>query len=166
MDICLMRHGIAADLGGKIKSDAERPLTSEGIAAIEEEARGIRKLDLQFDAILTSPLVRARQTAEIVAEFLHAEDRLEICDALGIPASMPGVIKRLRDYEMTSGVLLVGHQPDIGRLAGHLIGQDKLWLPFKKGGVCRVEVERLHPNPYGEIRWFLTPKQVKLIGDS
>lgn len=166
MDICLLRHGIAADVGGKVKNDSERPLTSEGIAAMEEEARGLRKLDIQFDAILTSPLVRARQTAEIVAEFLHDEDKLDVCEALGIPGSMPGVLKALRNYDMTTSILLVGHQPDLGKLAGHLIGIDKLWLPFKKGGLCRLEVERLHPTPYGELRWFLTPKQVKWIGDT
>jgi phosphohistidine phosphatase len=166
MVVYLLRHGIAANTGGKIKSDAARPLSSEGIAALAEETAGMRKLGLEIDAVWTSPLVRARQTARIVADAFQMSGKVVEIEALGIPASATGLLEHLRDRDLTSSIMLVGHQPDMGRLAGFLTGIDKLWLPFKKGGLCRIDVERLQPAPVGELKWFLTPKHLKLIGQS
>ncbi|NUM80151.1 phosphohistidine phosphatase SixA [bacterium] len=164
MNIYLLRHGIAADLGLGIKSDFERPLTEEGIKEMRMEAKGMKNLGIQFTKILTSPLFRAKQTAEIVAEVLDCKNKLQECKALAIPASRSHLLDDLKRFTSGDDILLVGHEPEMGYLAGFFIGNLKLRLPFKKGSLCKIEVSNLQHSPIGELRWFLTPKQLKLLG--
>jgi phosphohistidine phosphatase len=166
MDIFLLRHGEAADLGGKIKSDAARPLTDEGIKLMNDEAEGMKRLGLRFNAILTSPLIRAKETAQIVADILDCSRKLHVCEALGMPVSIPDLMEAFKPFQNDYRILLVGHMPDMGKLAGHFIGNNKFILPFKKGSLAKIEVERLVPTPRGELRWFVSARQLKLIGQS
>src|SRR5215470_13454393 len=83
IQLYLMRHGIAADLGeGGVIKDADRPLTMEGRAKMKQAATGLRELELKFNLVLTSPLLRARQTAEAVAEVLDLQHRVKILESL------------------------------------------------------------------------------------
>ncbi|HMV27268.1 MAG TPA: phosphohistidine phosphatase SixA [bacterium] len=165
MDVFLMRHGFAEDVGGKIKTDFDRPLTGEGVKLMQAEARGLKRLDIRFNVIMCSPLVRAKQTAEAVAEVL-GHKKVVVCDGLAIPASTAELMQAFKPFQMDYSVLLVGHMPDVGRLAGFFTGVPRLAIPFKKGAICKIEVERIHPSPSGEIRWFMTPRQLKFIGES
>ncbi|MBX7150254.1 phosphohistidine phosphatase SixA [bacterium] len=164
MNIYLLRHGIAADIGPGIKSDFERPLTEEGNKEMRLEAKGMKNLGIQFTKILASPLIRAKQTAEVVTEILDCRGKLQECKALGIPASRSHLLDDLKQFNFEDEILLVGHEPEMGYLAGFFIGNLKLRLPFKKGSLCKIEISHLQPSPMGEIKWFLTPKQLKLIG--
>src|SRR5262245_40574255 len=117
MKLYLLRHGIAAERGtGQHASDADRPLTAKGRRKLRRAAAAIRAMELSFDAILSSPLVRARQTAELVAKALHCRHRLELTDLLAPGADAAGLVRRLKQLKPQS-VLLVGHEPDLSLLA-------------------------------------------------
>ncbi len=166
MEIYLLRHGIAEDIGGKIRSDAARPLTDEGTELLQDEAKGMKRLGLHFNVVLTSPLVRSKQTAEIVGDVLDCANKIHNCPALAIPMSIADLMQNFKSFQNDYKVLLVGHQPDLGKLAGYFIGNSKLSLALKKGSLCKIDVERLTPTPRGELKWYLTPRQLKLIGQS
>jgi phosphohistidine phosphatase len=167
-----MRHGIAADLGeiGVLK-DADRPLTMEGLARMKQAAAGIRKLDLKFNVILTSPLLRARQTAEAVAEVLDLQHKVKILESLGPGrAFIEGegrhaeIFLELGAYQFDRA-LLVGHMPDLSELASFLLtGNRNLNVEFKKGSLCAIQVASLPPRGPGLLCWLMTPKQLRLLG--
>ncbi|MGZ8496753.1 MAG: phosphohistidine phosphatase SixA [Candidatus Binatia bacterium] len=122
MNLYLMRHGIAVaadDLG--IIQDKERPLTGKGIKRMRRAARGLRRLEIEFDGILTSPLLRARQTADIVAAALGMESRLEEITELAPESSVQHLIFGLTRYQDRDHLLLVGHQPLLGQTLASLI---------------------------------------------
>jgi phosphohistidine phosphatase len=169
MNLYLMRHGIAvaADQPG-IESDSERPLTSKGTKRMRQAARGVRRLGVSFDKILTSPFVRARQTAEIVAESLGLEDRLEDLSELTPENSVDHVISGLIRFQDKEHLLLVGHNPLLSFAFSFLVSSKttiKLEIELKKGGLCRIEIDSLPPDTPGTLHWFLTPKQLRQLGD-
>jgi phosphohistidine phosphatase len=168
MNLYLMRHGIAVavDRTG-IESDGERSLTPKGIKRMRRVARGLRRLGISFDALLTSPLRRARQTAEIVADTLGLETRLEELSELAPENSVDHLISALTRFHDRDHVFLVGHQPLLGHLFSFLISGKNISfaVEFKKGGVCRIEIDGLPLGSPGTLHWFLTPKQLRLLGD-
>ncbi|MBL7958661.1 phosphohistidine phosphatase SixA [bacterium] len=166
MEIYLLRHGIAENIGGKIRSDGARPLTEEGIDLMRDEAKGMKRLGLHFNVVLTSPLVRSKQTAEIVGDVLDCSNKIHNCAALAIPMSVADLMQSFKSFQNDYKVLLVGHQPDLGKLAGYFIGNSKLSLSLKKGSLCKIEVERLSPTPRGNLKWYLTPRQLKIMSQA
>jgi phosphohistidine phosphatase len=168
MNLYLLRHGIAAagDEPG-IESDGERPLTPKGIKRMRKEAKGLRRLGIVFDAILTSPLVRARQTAEIVAEILSLESQLQEISGLAPESSVENLLFGLTRFQNRDHLLLVGHQPLLGKTAAFLLhGNERssLDIELKKGGLCAIEIDSLPPDEPGTLHWLLAPKQLRLIG--
>ncbi len=172
IELYLMRHGIAADLGeGGVLKDADRPLTQEGRARMLQAAAGLRELGLKFNVILTSPLLRCRQTAEAVAEVLDLQHKVKIMNSLAPgQAFIEGegkhaeIFLELGAYQFDKA-LLVGHMPDLAELASFLLtGNRNLNVEFKKGTVCAIEVSSLPPRGPGLLRWMLTPKQMRLLG--
>src|SRR5579875_3316406 len=123
MKCYFLRHGIAAERGEWEGSDFDRPLTDEGHARMAREAKAIAKFDLGIELILTSPLVRAKETAEIVAKALKLQERLE---------------GMLREHRGAKALLLVGHEPGMSRTIGELVGGAAIDL--KKGGLARVDL--------------------------
>ena len=169
MNVYLLRHGIAVagDQPG-IASDAERPLTPKGIKRMRAAAQGLRRLKISFDAILTSPLVRARQTAEIVAAALGRENRLEEVSELAPESSVDHLISGLTRFQDKEDLLLVGHNPLLTHASSFLIAgkkQTSFQIDLKKGGLCCIEIDGLPPGTPGTLHWFLTPKQLRRLGD-
>jgi phosphohistidine phosphatase len=162
MKLFLVRHGIAVDgIGGEIKSDAQRPLTTEGHDETEQVAKGLKKTGLRLDLLVSSPLVRARQTAEIFKEVFKVE-QMEICEALA-PAGEPSdIYKFLHHHKKAECIALFGHEPNMGELAQNLL-QAEFYIPFKKAGVCRIDVHDMPPKLPGELKWFLPPKLSKAM---
>ena len=159
MELYFLRHGIAADAGPEGSGDAGRPLTTEGIEKMKEEARGLRRLGVRPDIVLSSPLVRARQTAEIVRHALGLESRL-------VDALAPGCdVARLRDvlgeYRSAERVMVVGHEPDFSSLIGALTGGGRVQL--KKGGLARVDLETVDEGT-GALIWLLPPMALRRAG--
>jgi phosphohistidine phosphatase len=150
-----LRHGPAGDAAKWEGADFDRPLTQDGIKRIAREAKTIAALELELDAIITSPLVRARQTAEIVADELKLRDRLRQDDRVGLGFSAARLAAILADHEDASAIMLVGHEPSMSSTVGALIGGGEIDL--KKGALACVEVTRESPLR-GLLLWLASPK--------
>jgi len=123
---------------------------------MEAEARGIAALGLRFDTILSSPLSRARQTAAIVADELGLADRMTVHEALSPGCRLVGLAALFRANLAAGSILLVGHQPDLGRIASDLIGQRET-LHLDRGSLACLEVACWPPEPPATLERFLGP---------
>lgn len=160
MNLYILRHGIAVDHGTGEYKDSERPLTEEGIDKMKKTAKAMEKLDLNFDAILSSPFIRARQTAEIVAAKLNLQDKLELTDSLASGKTGKPLIEELQtEYKNDQKILLVGHEPDLSLLISKLTsGNDSVGLILKKGGLAKLSIEDLRYGRCAVLCWLLTPR--------
>ncbi len=156
-ELYLIRHGVAEERGEAWPDDARRPLTEDGIAKMKKSARGLVRLGVAFDVVLTSPLVRARQTAEIVAAGFNTRPPIVVVEALSPGGSAQAVLTDLEAHARRGRIAIVGHEPGIGELAARLAGSRRAF-EFKKGAICRIDVESLPPAGPGTLKWFLTPR--------
>lgn len=165
--IYLMRHGIAADAAPGM-NDADRALTAEGVSKTERVAVGLHKLGANPDLVLSSPLRRAEETARLVADVVNPKGQVELYPPLAGGFAIEDILKGLRPHRGARELLLVGHQPDLGELASHLLtGSARLIpLPFKKAGVAAIVVGAMPPRLPGTLEWFLTPGQLRSIANS
>ncbi len=162
-EIYVLRHGIAIERGTRgYTKDSDRPLTPEGCKKMRRIARMLRRFKLSFDLILSSPYVRARQTAEIVAKVLKAEDRMKFSEHLAAEGDAEELVEQLRRlYHSPQSILLVGHEPDLSQLISVLLtGQPNLALTLKKGGLCKLNVQRLVYGRCATLEWLLTPRHM------
>jgi phosphohistidine phosphatase len=159
----LMRHGVAAEQGPAYPNDDDRPLTSDGIDRLRVQVAGLLDLDVRLDRILTSPLVRAVQTAEILAAGVGCAVPLVTVDALRPGGRFDAVLAALARVADARSVALVGHMPSMGEFAARLIGA-KEPLAFKKGSVCRIEVAALPPAGAGRLHWLVPPRALRALG--
>jgi phosphohistidine phosphatase len=161
----IMRHGLAAPRSGAaVLDDAKRPLTPEGKQKMRGIVTGLVNLGLEVDWIVSSPLVRAVETAEIVKEALKSNSPLELCDALRPGGSGEALITFLAKRKDWRRVLVVGHEPDLGELAARLVGAGRnANMPFKKGGCCLITFPVFPPKSPGRLMWWLTPRVMKKL---
>lgn len=166
MQLFLLRHGLAVERGTRgFDEDSARPLTPKSRRQLRKTAAAIKKLEPDFDLILSSPYLRARQTAEIVAAGLKLKKRLKFSNALA-PGGGAAILMRQLERERPAPrrILLVGHEPDLSRLVSLLAtGGLQLQLDFKKGGLCKLEAEKLRAGKCATLVWLLTPKQMKMM---
>ena len=158
-----MRHAVAAERGDQYPDDTKRPLTPDGIARFREAVEGLAALGVKLDQVLTSPLVRAHQTAEILAEILPGRPPVTELKALAPGNTAAAVMTALGEYGRRSSIALVGHEPGVGELAARLVGARGAFS-FKKGAVCRIDVGALPLAGPGELRWFATPRMLRKLG--
>ncbi len=165
MDLYLLRHGDAVDrLTGGHPRDETRPLTEKGRAEARAAALALRGLGIAIDRILTSPLVRAEQTAHLASELLRPARGLARCGALA-PGGTPEEIVAALTVAPDGAILLVGHMPDLGELAGWLLWGDTLAaIPFRTGGLCRITVPAPPTPGQGDLRWLAPPKLLRKLG--
>lgn len=156
----LIRHAVAADRGDTYPDDNLRPLTREGIQRWKRQVRGLLALGVELDLVLTSPLARARQTAEILAAGVIDRPRVETLEELAPGCTAAATLQALAGYQKFRHVALVGHEPEMGALAARILGA-KGSMPFKKGAVCRIDVDSLPPSKAGTLCWFLPPKALR-----
>jgi phosphohistidine phosphatase len=156
-ELYLIRHGVAEERGDAWPDDSKRPLTEEGMTRMRKAVRGLSRLGIIFDVVLTSPLVRARQTAEIVAGGLAPRPTLVNIESLAPGGGYAALMTDLEKHARKARIALVGHEPDIGELAARLIGSRRS-IEFKKGAICRIDVDEIPPNGPGQLRWFVVPK--------
>ena len=147
-ELYFVRHGLAEERGEAWPEDTKRPLTDEGISHFRKAVKGLSRVGVAVDVVLTSPLVRARQTAEILATGLDPRPSIVNID----------LVKHGRKCRLA----VVGHEPMLGELAARLIGS-RHPLEFKKGGVCRIDLDDLPPAGPGDLRWMLTPKMLRAL---
>src|SRR5438552_545120 len=145
MTLYFLRHAIALDRAMWHAKDSDRPLTPEGRQKIRKAAKGMKRLKLGFDWILTSPYKRAYDTAKIVAKTLKAKKKLKVVKDLASSGDPQRLMRHLaQDYLSKEKLLLVGHEPYLSRLVSVLIGAEKpLALDFKKGGLCKLAADSL-----------------------
>lgn len=168
MEILIVRHAIAAeqaDWASTGQPDSQRPLTDKGRRLMRKNARGIAVAAPWLQAIASSPFVRAIETAEILAREYR---KLEVTTAapLASGGSQQQLVDWLRTRDAEERLALVGHEPDLGRLAGSLIGGKALGaIEIKKGGACLLRFAG-HPVPgHGELHWFLPPSLLRRLAD-
>lgn len=161
MNLLLLRHAIAVDRGlPGYEDDSQRPLTPKGAAKMQRIAKGLKRLDPKLDLILTSPYLRAVQTAQIVAAVYGMNVKVLTTDALTPLQSPAAVIREIMDMlPGLSNLLLVGHEPFLSSLTSVLLaGDESLALIFKKGGVCKLSVQELKYGRCASLEWLATPK--------
>jgi phosphohistidine phosphatase len=165
MNLYILRHGIAVEHGAAgYENDDERPLTGKGERKMRAIAEAIEALCISFDSILSSPLVRARQTAEIVAESLKCKKRLELTDTLSPQHNAKPLIEYLQEQRAVDDVMLVGHEPFLSQLISLLVsGDTESSVLLKKGGFCKLSTEHLKHGKCATLEWLLTPRQMELM---
>lgn len=166
MNLYLLRHAIAAEKEEWKGSDAERPLTKDGIHKMKDIAKAMKSMDLEITSILTSPYRRAYDTAMIAAKALKLEKSLRISKTLATDGDPKQLIKKLAlDYRSWESVLLVGHEPYLSGLIGVLIsGQANAGILFKKAGLAKLTSHSLTYDRCATLEWLLTPKLLKHLG--
>jgi phosphohistidine phosphatase len=157
MQVYLLRHGISEDERAGL-SDAERALTSEGRRRLRQTLQVAGRADVKPTLILSSPLKRAVQTAEIAKEILVCRNEIVSTRALLPGSTAEQVWEEIRCNKDEPSVVLVGHNPLFANLAGYLLGQPELQVDFKKGAILRLDVDRFSPHPKGILRWYLISK--------
>ncbi len=164
MILYLVRHGIAIDrTDPKSPPEAERPLTAKGVQKTRAAALGLRGLKIKPDLFITSPYVRAAQTAEIFAEALgFALDKIRVTDALK-PAADPAEIVKELSQSKAKEVMCFGHAPHVDVLIAHLAGARGAFTEMKKAGVACLE----HATAHGrwQLQWLLTSKTLRALAD-
>jgi phosphohistidine phosphatase len=159
MTLYFLRHGPAGDPGTWQGSDHDRPLTPDGRKRIAREAKTIAELELGIQLIVTSPLVRAQQTAQIVVDELDLRDALLVDERVGLGFSLGRLTDVLRDHPGVDALMLVGHEPSMSQTIGELIGGAD--IDFKKGSVACVDVAGESPLR-GRLVWLASPKLLRL----
>jgi len=164
MDLYLLRHADALPAGAPgIRTDDERPLSETGRKESRDVGAALRKLGVGPETVLSSPLLRARQTAELVTGALGGL-RVTVCEELGHAFSSPALLAKLCELPGRQAVLLVGHQPDLGTFASFLLsGREGIDVGLKKAGLCRIEFEGLPAVGRGTLRWLLTQKHLAMM---
>lgn len=161
MIIYFLRHASAGQRLSNAKRDEKRALDQDGIEQCGYVGRALAALDIQVDAIISSPLKRATQTASLVGNEMGYEGKLQLNDALRPAAAFDRFRTLLEEYAKLDGVMVVGHNPNLSEFVGRTIsnGTAGASVDLKKGAVARVELARNH----GVLHWCLTPKVVRTI---
>jgi phosphohistidine phosphatase len=165
MRIYVVRHGAAIDRDDpKCPPEAERYLTPEGITKTKQVARGVAELGSTADLLISSPYVRAMQTAEIFAGALgYAKQKIRRTDLL-LPGADAGLLFRELAKEKDAGeIFLFGHGPQVDDLVALALGAKNPCTALKKAGVAALELKRVSP-PSGELLWLGTPKLLRRAG--
>jgi phosphohistidine phosphatase len=169
LELYLLRHGVA---GRRMaistgQNSGDLPLTIAGREEITVLATSLKHLNLKFDAIISSPLKRALQTAKIIAKTLVMEKRMSIWNELAPEGNRSKLYDRLNQYTRESTILMVGHQPYFTNIIYDMIFQKRVnhvgQINLKKAGLAKIRVISLIPNTSGELRWLLTPRILKSL---
>ena len=155
MVLYFLRHALAGTRSEWHEDDSLRPLTTKGRKKMVQEAKVLVDLVPNLDRIITSPLTRSLQTAEIAAEALGMGEALSSDDRLRPGFDLEKLGGILQENAEAEALMLVGHEPDFSETVAALVGGGR--LVFKKGGLARVDLTRLDP-PEGELVWLIPPK--------
>jgi phosphohistidine phosphatase len=161
-ELYLIRHGIAEERGEAWPDDSKRPLTEDGMSRLRKQSRGLVRIGVVIDTVLTSPLVRTRQTAEIVAAAFDPKPIVVSVESLAPGGAHAAILADIEKHAKKPRIAIVGHEPGIGEFAARLIGT-RHPVTFKKGAVCRIDLDVIPSTGPGELRWFLTPRALRAI---
>ena len=165
MRVILFRHGPAGHADpARWPDDAARPVTKRGIERTARAAAGLKRVVGRVGRVATSPLVRARQTADILGEALTSGIHVETVDALAPGAALRDTMRWLRGLESGASVVLVGHEPHLGKLAGMMLFDAPTSpIPMKKAGAFVIDFVGPVSAGSGRLRAFLPPRVLRLL---
>lgn len=168
MHVVIVRHGPAGDrerFARTGRPDTERPLTDDGRERMVAAARGLHHVLGTLDAILTSPLVRARETAAIVGETFDGTVPVEE-PALAPESEPAALLAALGEFDGDATIAVVGHDPHLSYLAGFLVsGEEAAPVELKKGAACLVTFDGVPSAGAGTIAWLLPPKVLRRLAE-
>lgn len=163
MQIYILRHAIAIPRGTPGYPNDDRPLTDEGIRKMIGNARAINIIAGKFDAVISSPLIRAVHTANILAEHTGYKGEIFITECLLPGSPQRSLFKYLSDFNQKEKICIVGHEPHLGFIASRLIGISESVIELKKGAICRIDTEKFPPEKPGRLAWLFQPKQLRML---
>ncbi len=162
MNLYILRHGIAADRGAQYPDDDLRPLTDKGISRMRREAKGMDAIGVSPDLIISSTLVRAIQTAEIVQQRLSSPPPLIKSRSL-VPEAHPSQIldELAANHSSLDSVMVVGHEPHMSSLVSYILTGRVSWIiEMKKGALVSID---LSPSGRGQLLWALAPRHLRAL---
>jgi phosphohistidine phosphatase len=164
-ELYIMRHGIAVERGSPgFADDTRRTLTPEGHKKTTLAVQGLFALGVDLDWIVSSPLVRAVETAKIAAEALGRSVPLDMCDELRPGGSAEALVAFLARHANRPRVLVVGHEPDLSEMAARLVGAGRrAHFSLKKAGCCMITFDDFPPKSPGKLIWWLTPRVLRKL---
>jgi phosphohistidine phosphatase len=159
MNLYIVRHAIAVQRGtAGYEDDSQRPLTDKGRKKMEKIAQALQQLEVELNLILTSPYVRARDTAKILASEFSLKDKIALTDNLIPPGDFDHLIDEINEKYSVSNLALVGHEPMLSGFVSFLTtGNTDTKLTLKKGGVCLLSADDLRQERRATLQWLLTP---------
>ena len=164
MRVILFRHGPAGRRDPeRWPDDSVRPLTSLGAHLTREAAEGLARIEPDVREIVSGPFSRTRQTARVLADVLDTGD-VEELEALRPGGPLADVLRFLADRVSGRGLVVVGHEPDLGILAGMLLCGAPAGLPLRKAGACSIRFAEAPREGAGRLGWFLPPKLLRYAG--
>jgi phosphohistidine phosphatase len=166
MNLYIVRHAIAEPLAGNSSEaqDSQRPLTDQGRKKFRKIARGLAGIGVQIDMILTSPYLRAADTAKILRKKLDlGKDQLAVMQDIAPGGDAARLIRDIgQKYGNLAGVAIVGHEPGLSGLISTLLsGDPSLPITLKKGGVCCLTVDKLTYGRCATLEWLMAPSQLE-----
>jgi phosphohistidine phosphatase len=162
MKLYLVRHATASDIA---PSDAERELTREGKEEAHIVGSALAELGVKPSHVLSSPLARARQTAEIAAQAMKVHSEVQLADELTNGTPTQTLLRALKPYSAENEILLVGHMPSLSEHLAALVGsKNPQGLPLGTACVACVDLDELRPGK-GQLRWLLRQKQLHRIAE-
>lgn len=166
MQILIVRHAIAEEritFAATGNSDDQRPLTPKGISRMRKGSQGLKRILPEIQLLAHSPLVRAVQTADIVAEYYPQAQRMEFQELAPSP-SPEQVLKRLTSLPSDTTIALVGHEPDLSELIAWLTtGTQEGFINLKKGAACLLETWGPPAETGAQLLWCLAPRQLRQL---
>ncbi|HEY6394450.1 MAG TPA: phosphohistidine phosphatase SixA [Candidatus Binataceae bacterium] len=162
MILYVLRHGTAEDRSESV-DDADRKLTQKGKDRIRDAAAGIRDFGLKFEVILTSPIVRAAETADIVAAAFNNNPSPQVLPALATGVPPADVVATLKPYSRNTDVMIVGHEPQLSAVVSLLLtgSGDLAHLRLKQGGCVALDLGNKFDRGGAQLRWMLTQRQLR-----
>jgi len=167
MEIILIRHAKAESRDpNSWPDDDQRPLTAEGRAEQRAATRSMKKMGIKFDFLVSSPLLRARETADIVAKGYRWPEPPQIAEELGHGYSVGAIVKFLAKFPPGAAVALVGHEPDLSDLTAGLTTKDgRLNIAVKKSGVVGIEFDGPAEEGRGTLLYHLKPGHLRKLAE-
>ena len=159
MNLYIVRHAIAVEHGTPgYEDDSQRPLTDNGRKKMKKISRSLDRLGIQLDVILTSPYVRARDTAKILADRFSMTDKIYLSENLIPPGNFEALVFEIHEKYDLANVALVGHEPMLSSLISWLTtGETEARIRLKKGGVAFLSSDSLFQDGRAALQWLLTP---------
>lgn len=161
MELCIIRHGLAGTNLEDEAQDYQRPLTKKGKEKLKGIAKGLKDMKIYFNAILTSPLLRALESAEIIHAYCGATEEVMICDLLQPGSSYSKLSKLLNELHEYEKIAIIGHEPFLSGFACYCLSNSKNpFINLKKGGALMLETDKAIKPGQCTLSWLMEPKQM------